>query len=90
MPSHHGGDGSNEPPRYPPSIIPTGCESAPPSKMRQHYKSLTVYQFYNKLRHPIPIQFDLDGETFYIVGEYSEHYVRHIGSLIRQLILSCY
>ena len=90
MPSHHGEDGGDEPPRHPPSIVPANCESAPLPKRRQHYKSLMVFQLYNKLQGPIPIQFDLEGETFYAVGEYSKHYVQYIGSLIRQLIPSCY
>ena len=90
MPSHHGGDGADEPPRHPSSTILVDCESASPPKRRQYYKSLTVFQLYNKLQGPIPIQFDLEGETFYAVGEYSEHYVWHIGSLIRQLIPPCY
>ena len=82
IPSHHGGDGGDELPRHPHSIVLTDCESAPPPKRRQYYKSFMVYQLYNKLGRLIPIQFNLDGETFYAVGEYSEHYVRHIGSLI--------
>ena len=86
MPSHHGRDRGDEPPRHPPSTVLTDWESALPPKMRQHYKSLTIFQLYNKLQGPIPVQFDLEGETFYAVGEYSDHYVRYIGSLIRQLI----
>ena len=86
MPSHHGGDGVDEPPRHPPSTDPADYEFAPPPKRRQHYKSLTVFQLYNKLQSLFPIRFNLEGKTFYAVGEYSEHYVQHIGSLIRQLI----
>ena len=77
---HHGGDEGDEPPRHPPSV-PSNCESTPPPKRRQHSKSLTIYQLVNKLGSYIPIQFDLEGNTFYAVGQYSEHYVRHIGSL---------
>ena len=90
MPSHHGGDWGDELPKHPPNTVPIDCESIPPPKRRQHYKSLTVFQRYNKLQGHIPIQFDLEGETFYAVGEYSEHYIRHIGSLIRQHIPLCY
>ena len=75
MSSHHEGNEGDELPRHPPSIVPADYESAPPPKRRQHYKSLKVYQLYNKLGRPFPNQFDLDGETFYAVGEYSEHYV---------------
>ena len=49
MPSHHKGDRGDEPPRHPPSTVPTDCQFAPPPKRRQHYKSLTVFQLYNKL-----------------------------------------
>ena len=101
MPSHHGGDGGDEPPSHPPSTVPAYSESAPSSKRSQHYKSLTIFQLHNKLQGPILIQFNLEGETFYTVGEYSKHYVRHIGEysehyvwhiglLIRQLIPPCY
>ena len=112
MPSYHGGDEGDEPPRHPPSIVLADCESTPPPKRkaprhppsivladcestlhpkrRQHYKLLTVYHLYNKLGCPIPIQLDLDGETCYAVGEFFEHYIRLIGSLIRQLIPPCY
>ena len=83
MSRHHGGDVGDERSRYPP-IVPGDCESAPPPKRRQPSKSLTVYQFFNKLGNPILIQFDLEGLTFYVVGQYSEHYVWHIGNLIRQ------
>ena len=38
MPSHHGGDGGDEPPRNPPSTVLADCESALPPKRRQHYK----------------------------------------------------
>ena len=55
MPSHHGGDKGDEPPRHPPCIVPGDCKSAPPPKRRQHYKSLTMFQLYDKLRGPIPI-----------------------------------
>ena len=78
---HHGGDVDDELPRHPP-IVPGDCESAPPPKRRQHSKSLIVYQLFNKLGGPIPIQFDLEGLTFYVVGQYSEHCVRHNGNLI--------
>ena len=90
MPSHHGGVGGDEPPKHPPNIVPADCQFTLPPKRRQHYKSLTIFQSYNKLQGPIPVQFDLEGETFYVVGEYSEYYIRHIGSLIRQLIPQCY
>ena len=90
MPSHHGGDGGHEPPRHPPNTGLADCESAPPPKRRQHCKSLTVFQLYSKLQGPIPIQFDLEEETFYAVGEYSKHYVWHIGSMIQQLTPPCY
>ena len=55
MPSHHGGDRGDEPPRYPPKTVLADCESAPPPKMRQDYKSLTIFQLYNKLQGLIPI-----------------------------------
>ena len=90
IPSNHGGDGSDEPPSHPPSTVLVDCESALPPKRRQHYKSLIIFQLYNKLHGVISIQFDLEGKIFYAVREYSEYYVRHIGSLIRQLIPSCY
>ena len=41
--SHHGGDGSDEPPRHPPNIILADWESTPPPKRMQRYKSLTMY-----------------------------------------------
>ena len=82
MPRHHGVDGGDEPPRHPPTIL-GDCESAPPPKRRQRTKSLTFFRLYNKLGGPIPIQFDLEGETFYVVGQYFKHCVWHIGSLIR-------
>ena len=85
LPRHHGGDGGDESPRNPP-IVPDDCESAPPPKRRQHSKSLTVYQLINKLGGCIPIQFDLERDTFYAIFQYSEHNIRHIGSLIRQQI----
>ena len=62
MPRNHEGDRSHEPPRHPPTI-PADCESAPPPKRRQHSKSLIVFQLYNKLGGPIPIQFDLEGKN---------------------------
>ena len=71
MPSHHGSDGGDELPRHPSSTVLANCQFALPPKRRQHYKSLTVFQLYNKLQGPIPVQFDLEGETFYAVGEYS-------------------
>ena len=86
---HHGGDEGDEPPRHLPTVL-GDCESTPPPKRRQHSKSLTIYQLVNKLGTCIPIQFDLEGDTFYVVGLYSEHYVRHIGNLIRQQIPPCY
>ena len=49
MPSHHGGDGGDEPPRHLPSTVPADCQSTPPPKRRQHYKSLTIFQLYEKL-----------------------------------------
>ena len=49
MPSQHGGDEGDEPPRHPPSIVPADCQSASPPKRRQHYKSLMVFQLYKKL-----------------------------------------
>ena len=55
-----------------------------------HTKSLTVYQLFNKLGGRIPIQFNLKGLTLYPVGQYSEHYVQYISSLIRQQIPPCY
>ena len=61
MPSPHGGYEGDEPPRHPPSTVVADCEYAPPLKRRQHYKSLTVFQLYNKLRGLIPFQFDLEG-----------------------------
>ena len=85
---HHRGDEGDKPPRHPPTV-PGDCESAPPPKRSQYSKSLIVYQLANKLGGYIPIQFDLEGNTFYVVGLYSEHYVRHIGSLIRQQISPC-
>ena len=84
MSSYHGGDGGDEPPRHPPPTVPADCESALPPKRKQHYKSLTVFQLYNKLQGPISIEFDLEGEIFYAVGQYFDHVVQHIGSLIRQ------
>ena len=42
MPSHHGGNRGDEPPRHSPSTVPADCQSTPPPKRRQHYKSLTV------------------------------------------------
>ena len=74
--------GGDESPRHPPTVA-ADCEFALPPKMRQHYKSLTVYQLVNKLGGYILIQFDMEGNIFYVVGQYSKHYVRHIGSLIR-------
>ena len=82
MPTYHGGDEGDELSRHPPSV-PVDCESARPLKRRQHSKSLIVFHLYNKLGGLIPIQFDLEGETFYVIGQYSKHYVRHISSLIR-------
>ena len=67
LPRHHGGDRGDEPPRHPPSVL-GDYESAPPPKRRQHSKSLTVYQLFNKLGGPIPIHFDLEGDIFYVVG----------------------
>ena len=64
---HHGGDKGDELPRHPPTVS-AECESALPPKRRQHYKSLTVFRLYNKLQGSIPIQFNLEGETFYVVG----------------------
>ena len=64
---HHGRDEGDELPRHPP-IVPGDCESASPPKRRQHYKSLSVYQLVNKLGGCILIQFDLEGNTFYVVG----------------------
>ena len=55
MHSHHGGDEGDEPRRHPSSTVLVDCESAPPLKNRQDYKSLAVSQLYNKLRGPIPI-----------------------------------
>ena len=81
MPTHHGGDGGDELPRHP--LIVLSDYQFPPPKRSQHSKSLTTFQLYTKLGGPIPIQFDLEGKTFYVVGQYSEHYVRHIGSLIQ-------
>ena len=89
MPRHHRGDGGDEPYRYPPTI-PIGCEFAPPPKRRQHLKSLMVFQLYNKLGGPIPIQFDLERGNILCCWPYFEHYVRHIGSFIRQHIPPCY
>ena len=66
LPRHHGGDGGDEPPRHP-LIVLSDCQFLPP-KRRQHSKSLTALQLYTKLGGPIPIQFDLEGETFYVVG----------------------
>ena len=54
LPRHHGGDENDEPPRHP-STVPGNCEFAPPPKRRQHSKSLTVYQLFNKLGGFIPI-----------------------------------
>ena len=81
MSRHHRGDGGDEQPRHP-STVPSNCESAQPPKMRQNSKSLTVYQPFNKLGGPIPIQLDLESLKFYSIGQYSEHYVQHIGNLI--------
>ena len=89
LPRHHGGDKSDKPPRHSP-IVPSDYESAPSHKRRQHSKSLTIYQLFNKLGCPIPIQFDLEGEIFYVVCQYFEHCVWYIGSLIRQQIPPCY
>ena len=55
MPSHHGRNGGNKPPRHPPSTFPVDCEFASPPKRKQHYKSLTVFQLYDRLRGFIPI-----------------------------------
>ena len=74
MSRYHGGDEGDEPPRHPPTVL-SDCEFALPPKRRQHSKSLTVHQLFNKLRDLIPILFDLEGFTFYIVGQYYEHYV---------------
>ena len=49
MPSHHGGDGGDEPPRHPLSTVPADCQSTPPPMRMQHYKSLMVFQLYKKL-----------------------------------------
>ena len=89
MSRHHGGDGGDELLRHP-LTIQGDCESAPPPKRRQHSKSLTAFQLFNKLGDCIPIQFDLEGLIFYVVSQYSEHYVWRICSLIRQQILPCY
>ena len=59
--NHHKEDRSDELPRHPPIIVPADCESAPPPKRRQQYKSLTVLHLYNKLGGTISIQFDLEG-----------------------------
>ena len=67
MSRHHGGDGGDESPRHPPTVRGE-CASTSPSKRRQHSKSLIVYQLFNKPRGRIPIQFDLEDLTFYIVG----------------------
>ena len=48
------GDMGDEPPKYPPTV-PDDCESVPSPKRRQHSKSLTIYQLFNKLGDPIPI-----------------------------------
>ena len=74
LPRHHGEDEGNESPRHPPIIL-DDWESAPPLKRKKHSKSLAVYQLFNKLEGHIPIQFDLEGDTFYVVGQYSKHYV---------------
>ena len=66
MSKHHGGDGGDKPPRHP-LTIPDDYESASPPKRRQHYKSLTIYELFNKLGAPIPIQFDLEGLTFMLL-----------------------
>ena len=54
MSRYIGGDGADELPRHPP-IIPSDCESASPLKMRQHSKSLTIYQLFNKLGGLTPL-----------------------------------
>ena len=43
MPIHHGGDVGGEQPRHPPSTVSADCESAPPRKKMQHYRSLMVF-----------------------------------------------
>ena len=67
MSRYHGGDKGDELPRYRPTV-PGDCESSLPFKRRQHSKSLTAYQLFNKLGGPIPIQFDMEVLTFYVVG----------------------
>ena len=79
---HHVRDRGDEPPMHYPTMS-GDCESIPHPKRRQHSKSLIVYYLINKLGGHIPIHFDLEGNTFYVVGQYSEHYFHHIGSIIR-------
>ena len=62
---HHGGDGGKVSPKRP-TIVYGDCESTTPPKKSQHSKSLIVYQLFNKIGKVIPIQFDFEGQTFYV------------------------
>ena len=75
--SCHGCDGGREP-HQDPSTPFIDFYFTPPTIRQKHSKSLNSYKLFKDLWHPIPIKFDIEGGTFYAIGEHSEYFVKKI------------
>ncbi|XP_062106358.1 uncharacterized protein LOC133817775 [Humulus lupulus] len=82
MAQSHEGDGGCDPPCKR-SHLEADCERAPPRK-RGRNKGLSTKQLREKLGHPIPLEWDVQGGTYKEIGDYYHHLSREIGILVRR------
>ncbi|XP_062081587.1 uncharacterized protein LOC133788215 [Humulus lupulus] len=81
---HHGGDGGANPPPDP-TQIQADCERVTTkTKRRGINKGFSTREARVALGRPLPLEWDVRGKTYKEIGNYSQHFSREIGILIRQ------
>ncbi|XP_062104362.1 uncharacterized protein LOC133815551 [Humulus lupulus] len=84
---HHGGDGGANPPPNP-TQIQADCEReiivTTKTKRRGINKGFSTREARVALGRPLTLEWDVRGKTYKEIGDYSQHFSREIGILIRQ------
>ena len=88
MSTYHGGDGDDELPKHPPLYLATMSLHC----LIKGGKILSLWQYISFLANleVLSPSNSISRAKYYVVGQYSDHYIWHIRTLIRQYIPLCY